>query len=132
MNRAFRRGAFAAEQRRQSEDLVEVPREEWERRVSSVPPGLARVWRSRDWLVQLYDIDGRRRLSIRRTDMRGDGRASDGITWDQLQAIKRECGFGDHWAVEVYPADVDVVDVAAMRHLWLLASAPSFAWRRER
>jgi hypothetical protein len=33
------------------------------------------------------------------------------------------------WAVEIYPADGDVVAVANMRHLWLLPEAPAFAWR---
>ena len=35
------------------------------------------------------------------------------------EAKRRGCGARD--AVEVYPADADVVNVANMRHLWLVA-----------
>lgn len=52
----------------------------------------------------------------------------DGITWDELQALKRQCGFGDRFAVEVYPADLDVVNVGNLRHLWVLQGALPFAW----
>jgi hypothetical protein len=30
--------------------------------------------------------------------------------------------------VEVYPPDEAVVNVANIRHLWLLAEAPAYAW----
>ncbi len=60
------------------------------------------------------------------------GSWTDGITWDELQRLKAEAGFGDAWAVEVYPPDADLVDVASMRHLWLLADRPPFGWTRRR
>lgn len=111
--------------------LAEVPRDHW-------PPALqsftrvSRVWRSQDFLVQLYDESGPAlfRLSVIRTSIRGD-RWADGITWDELQRIKREVGFGDCDALEVYPADRDVVNVANMRHLWIMRDPVPFAWRRD-
>lgn len=33
-------------------------------------------------------------------------------------------------AGEVFPAESDVVNVANMRHLWLLREPPPFGWRR--
>ena len=70
------------------------------------------------------------RLSVNRTAIEGP-RWKEGVSWDELQAIKRQCGYGDHDAVEVFPRDVDVVNVANMRHLWILDPAQPlpFAWR---
>lgn len=67
-------------------------------------------------------------MSVCRTSMR-QGRWVDGISWDDLQRLKREAGYGESDAVEVYPADSDVVNVANMRHLWILETPIRFAWR---
>lgn len=108
--------------------LVEVPRRDWPNQNG---PQLS-VWRSRDYLVQvLPEPHAVARLSINRTSLSGD-RWQDHITWDDLQRLKGECGFGDHFAVEVFPADSEVVNVANMRHLWVLEAAPAFAWSRAR
>ena len=48
----------------------------------------------------------------------------DGITWDELQRIKNECLGEDVWCVEVYPAQSELLDVANMRHLWVLDEPP--------
>lgn len=111
---------------KQPATLREVPRDEW----PSLTRAPLRVWRSRDFLVQEFAADSPAmvRLSICRTAMLGD-RWQDNITWDDLQRLKRECGYGDVDAIEVFPADVDVVNVANMRHLWIMASPIEFAWR---
>lgn len=107
-----------------------VPRHEWPEHLQSAP--IRRVWRSRSYLVQEY-IEAAPvsvRLSILRTTLDPQaGRWVDGITWDELQRIKREVGYGDRDAVEIYPADRDVVNVANLRHLWVLAEPVPFAWR---
>jgi len=107
--------------------LREVPRDQWPRQ----PDAMLRVLRSRLFLVQEYaaPFPAKARLSVCRTSRVGD-RWEDGITWDELQQIKRECGYGDCDAVEVYPADADMVNVAAMRHLWVMDAPIPFAWRR--
>lgn len=94
-----------------------------------IPEGV-QVWGSRDHLAVLYhDPNGHDRLTINSTLMdRSTGRWDDGITWDELMAIKAQCGFADRWAVEVYPPDAEVVDVANLRHLWLLPAPPPYAW----
>lgn len=90
-----------------------------------------RVLRSRRFLVQEFvEPGGIVRLSINRTTLRGDGRWDDGITWDELQRLKAEAGYGDRFAVEVYPADGDVVNEGNLRHLWILPEPLAFAWRR--
>ena len=88
------------------------------------------VWRSRDFLVQLYfeAKTGFHRLSCTRTELKSDGSYKDGITWDELMRLKREAGFGNKWAVECYPADAEIVNVANHRHLFLLPAKPPFGW----
>lgn len=90
------------------------------------------VWRSRSFLVQVFDATSPAiaRLSVNRTTLRGE-RWEDGISWDELQAIKNDCGYGIHDAVEVYPDARDVVNVANMRHLWILEEKLPFAWRKK-
>lgn len=87
------------------------------------------LWRSRDFLVQIYkENDDVERLSVIRTKVEGD-RFVDGISWEDLQRLKRECGRGDRDAVEIFPADKDIVNVANMRHLWVLPYPFDLAWR---
>lgn len=108
--------------------LMPIPREQW--------PGTPtddvrlRAWRSRDFLVQEFAAKAPAdvRLSINRTTLVGD-RWSDNITWDELQRIKTECGYAERDAVEVFPPDRNVVNVANMRHLWVLREPLAFAWR---
>jgi len=91
------------------------------------------VWRNYRFLVCVYaEKDGAQRVSINRTMIEEDtGQWVDGITWDELQEIKRQIGRGGAWAVEVYPSDESQVNVANMRHLWLLPAAPAFAWGKK-
>lgn len=42
------------------------------------------------------------------------------ITWDELQAIKNQVWGKDARAIEVYPAQGDVVNSGNWRHLWRL------------
>lgn len=120
--------ALERENARWPETLREIPRDEWPRQ----PANVLAIWRSRRFLVQVYDEGGGLvRLSICRTTVdAGAGRWHDGIGWDDLQRLKSECGFGHRDAVELYPADRDVVDVANMRHLWLPPVPVWFAWRK--
>lgn len=90
-----------------------------------------RAWRSPSFLAVLYrDSKGFHRLSINRTAIDNLGRWRDEITWDELLRVKAECGFGSHWAVEMYPPESEVVNDANMRHLFLVAEPPPFAWKK--
>ena len=115
------------ENARQPARMTLVPREYWPS--IHLPPGLESVWRSRGFLAQLYTHEPVPRLSVSRTSLHGD-RWQDEIAWDDLMRVKSECGFGDRWAVECYPPDSEVVNVANMRHLWLLDAPPTFGWKR--
>ena len=125
------------EQRRQLERenarrpavLTEIPRSQWPE--DSRQPDRVRVWVSRDYLVQEFacaDPLVNARLSICRTSHNGE-RWDDGVSWEELMRIKREIGYGSRDAVEIYPADADVVNVANMRHLWLVAGELAFKWK---
>ena len=103
--------------------------------IASRPGAPVRALRSRAHLVQVFaEADGVVRLSVQRTDIRPDGEWADGISWDDLQRLKAEAGYGDREAVEVYPPDADVVNVAAIRHLWVLPEGERvpFSWASDR
>lgn len=100
----------------------------------SMPFGVERVLRSRTFLVQVYQPHvptGAIRLSVCRTELAADGaRWKDDITWEELQRLKGEAGFADREAVEVFPPDTSIVNVANMRHLWVLPAGErmAFSW----
>lgn len=131
MNRRERRAAatnLRQENKQQPDQLVAVPNTEWPRKEKR----LEAVFRSNKFLVQVYDEDnGIVRLSVCRTEINKAGDWSDRITWDELQEIKRQCCFGNFDAVEIYPQTSDVVNVANMRHLWVLPNKLDFAWRKQ-
>lgn len=53
---------------------------------------------------------------------------ADGLTWDELQAIKRDVGFGDWYGFEIYPPDQQVVNAANIRHLWISPEPFGIGW----
>jgi hypothetical protein len=70
------------------------------------------------------------RLSVTKNKLGfGDRTFADGIAWDELQWVKREVGYGDQMAVEIYPEDRLIVNDCNMRHLWILASPIDVGWR---
>lgn len=132
LNRTERRAAesyMRAENAKWPEQMKEWPRDEWPESAASRAPNLLRVFRSRHFLVQEFVAPSPAlvRLSVNRAAIAGD-RWQDGISWEEMQAIKDQCGYADRDAVEVFPASVDVVNVANMRHLWVLSEPLSFKW----
>lgn len=109
--------------------LREIPETE-------LPPNLPtgkdirlKAWGNKDFLVQLYDYGSGLRLSICRTGVKGFGKNNnpiwkDNISWDELQYIKAEVGFADAWACEFYPPEEKIVNVANIRHLWIMKEPP--------
>lgn len=111
------------------ERLTRIPPEEFP--IRSDNP--AQAWQSRHYLVQLYPDPNPEypeliRLSVSRTRMQTTGRWQDGITWDELQNIKREVGYGGWYGMEIYPPDHEEINVQNMRHLWLLPKPLSIGW----
>lgn len=124
--------ALRIENFKYSDRLVELQVEKFN--LHDKYPGMAnypvRAWRSRQFCVMAFDEKpGITRLSINRTQINGDGEWLDGITWEQLQEIKSQVGYGDKDAVEVYPANKDIQFVANMRHLFVFDEPLDFVWR---
>jgi len=113
-----------------SETFVSIPEKRW----APLPDGWPRpdaVYRSSRFLAQVFARrDGARRISVMRTMIDESGNWLQGISWDDLMAVKSGCGFANCWAVECFPAETEVVNVANLRHLFVLPEAPAFAWRR--
>lgn len=118
--------------RRWPAHLVQIPREQVEEIERETPQSRPRleVWRSRDYLVQVFQEErGILRMSVNRSRfIVHANRWDDGLTWDELQRCKREIGRGEVYAIEIYPRDVDIVNVANMRHLWLLPEPLNIGW----
>ena len=106
-----------------------IPRGEW----PYVPENLVEVYQSSKFIVQRYLEKGQIRLSINHVDIKDcvDGKPiwKEGITWDDLQNIKNSIGYEDYWFVEVYPPKEDMVNVANIRHLWLI-DKPPYGWSK--
>ncbi len=107
--------------------LQKIPRESW--------PAIAQaskvkeVWQSAGFVVQIQDeLDGVERMSVNRSLLNAEGEWEDGITWDEMQEIKRQCGRGDKCAIEIFPPDVSEVNDHNIRHLWVLKDPPPFMW----
>ena len=128
----------SAAQRREAGRLNELPRGPLKEIVGishmpGAPSGIARAWKDNRYSVQLFHpVDAGHfgyveRLSIRRHDEACE------FPWDEIQAIKnRVCG-DCREAIELFPVQDDVVDVANMCHLWVLPegrTAP-FGWRKK-
>jgi hypothetical protein len=106
--------------------LAKVPQHEWP---EFRPAGLVEVWRSRAFLAQIYtEPAGFERMSVCRTAHNGTTWV-DQISWEEMMQLKRECGRGQMDAVEVFPADDDIVNVANMRHLFFPPEVLSFKWK---
>ena len=99
-------------------------------RPDDAPEHMLSMWGSRDHFAVLWlDPNGFQRLTINSTTLdTRTGTWADGLTWDELMKVKNECGFAANWCVEVYPPRAEIVDVSAMRHLWLLGGPPACAW----
>lgn len=116
-----------AENRKYGQVLMRVPRAQWPHEIKD----LFLVFRSRDFLVQFFTRTPRPavcRMTVSRTMIDAKGEWLQGITWDDLMRLKGEAGFGACWAVEVFPPQWEVVNVANMRHLWILEKKPEYAW----
>ena len=110
---------------------AEIPKSEWPNLFSGGGDNTrTRVWRSCDFLIQEFTLPGDLiRLSICRTDLNPQGKWKDNISWDELQMIKKLIGYADQDAVEIFPEEEHMVNVANMRHLWVLPDPIPWKWQ---
>lgn len=115
--------------KRFTEEFTRIPPYQW----PEGPPTIAKrmaVLRNKNFLVQIFQEEPGYRISVNRTALNKQGEFDDGITWDELFTIKNAVGYGDMDAVELYPRERDIVNVANMRHLWVFNKQLPFGWRK--
>lgn len=94
-------------------------------------PDFVQAVRNENFLVQIFKEKYTTRLSINRTELNKDGSGwLDGITWDDIQKIKANLGYRDSCAIEIYPPEKDLVNVANIRHIFIVDKAPEFMWKK--
>ena len=94
-------------------------------------PSRIEVMISRKYLVQIFnEQNGTIRISCNRTSLDQFGNWEENLSWDELMEIKRQAGYGDRYAVEVLPGDADIVNVANLRHIWIMPH-PIVGWRKK-
>ena len=108
--------------------MKEVPPSEWEHFNQDKVYKVIQLFRSSKFLVQVRQREDQICLAINRTQ-RCKGREGtdwlDAITWDEIQEIKNQCGFRNKWLIEYYPPESRTVNIANIRHLWVLNEEPS-------
>jgi hypothetical protein len=115
--------------------LKEVTEDKWPaqyRDLFSCP--VLKVFRSEDYLVTVFEErPGVHRISACRAEINNDGSFKDGIEWMELQRLKNEAGYEAYDAVEIFPAQKDLVNVSNMRHLWVVLDCPELpiTWRNK-
>lgn len=123
------RAVIAREAAERPVELSPVPRDRWPPPKPSAPYPVEVFW-NRQFLVQVFNEASGMRMTVNRTTVNKAGNWDENISWEDLQQLKREAGYGGFWAVEIFPPDQHVINVANMRHLWLLNEAPAFGWRK--
>ena len=109
--------------------LQKVPESEWP--THCFDPYRIEVWKSRRHLVQVFSESSEiLRVSVNTVVAGKADKWVDGITWEELMEIKRQIGRGHEYAVEVLPRDKDIVNVANIRHFWILPE-PVCGWLRD-
>lgn len=95
-------------------------------------PDFVQAVRNRDFLVQIFKEEYATRLSINKTKLNKDGSGwEDGIFWDDIQRIKNNLGYRDYCAIEIYPPERDLVNVANIRHVFVVKHEPEFMWKNQ-
>ncbi len=91
------------------------------------------AWRSKRFLAQVYrEANGSIRISVCRSewDLQKQSWRED-ISWDDLMQIKQQIGYSNAWAYECFPPEVETINVANMRHLFIPSEQPTFGWRND-
>ena len=112
-----------------TDQFVIIPTGDWPPQLQNETAIRLHVYRNNKFLVQIFNDNNWIRISINRTIIGNNGHWVDDITWDELQIIKSQIGYGNFMAVEIYPKDKDIVNVANMRHLWIINDKTELGWR---
>lgn len=118
------------ENRKYSEKFVKLKVNSLRSKYKGAPDN---VYRNKYFLIQEFvEANNIVRLSICRTRIKMNGAWQDRISWDELYEIKNKLGFEYFDAVEVFPKTEDYVNVANLRHIWILQKPLPFVWRSKK
>jgi hypothetical protein len=126
---------LARESQKFSEEMQMIPYEEWPsiHKSTELKCKPLALWRSKKFMAQVVEEpNGSIRISINRTSINSKYEFIDGISWDDLQNIKNQIGFQDFDCIELYPAREDVVNVANIRHLFVLPESSIYNWSTQK
>lgn len=86
------------------------------------------TWCSKSFLVEIFDVNKNwERMRVHRNAFNPTFTAYlDGISWDTVMDLKRECGRGDREAVELFPRDIHSIPFQ-VRHFWVRKSGSIMA-----
>ena len=105
-----------------------VPKEQWPE--AGRMENMIEVWLSNRYMAQVFNEgEGVLRVSVCRTSIDAAGIWEQNLSWDELMDIKRQICHSDSYAVEVLPPDPDIVNIANLRHFWILPQ-PVVGWSR--
>jgi hypothetical protein len=71
-----------------------------------------------EYFVEVFQVEARWGKSIRLAVQRGDKESVR--SWRILQDIKNDLAGRDSVAIEIYPREIEVSDIANIYHLWVL------------
>lgn len=98
--------------------------------------GITEIWVSNSFRLAVFvHADGTEQLNIHRTHIDHENDAwKDGITWDEMMELKRQCGRGERDFFEWFPRDSNIVNNGNFRHLWLAnedGKIPAFLFEKK-
>lgn len=126
MNRSERR-AINQRNRNFSRKFQEIPKEQWPE--DGEQNQRFKVLRNNEFFVQLFhEPNDVIRMSVNRVEVDTNGDWKQDISWDDLHSIKAMLGYSDKYAIELYPDLYNLVNVANLRHLWILDEPLPIGW----
>lgn len=131
LNRAQRRALEKAKRfliNSYPEELTRVAEDDPNMPYTSHAQDLDSVWRNKKYTVMVWNVPAGKKITISRNTWDSHScRYKDGITWDEIMEIKRGVGFGDQNAIEFYPPDDEIINIANVRHIWILPKSDTDA-----
>ena len=110
------------------EELTRVSEDDPNLPYTSHPQDLDSIWRNKKFTVMVWNVPAGKKMTISRNTWDSHAcRYKDGITWDEIMEIKRGIGMGEENAVEFYPPDSEVINIANVRHIWILPKSATDA-----
>jgi len=125
---------MARENAKYGRELVKIEYADWPENVKNYDGPLKPIaaWRNARFFVQVCEEpNGAVRISVNRTQIDETYNMVAGITWDELYIIKNEIGYADKDCIEIYPAESTLVNVANIRHLFVLNEPHPFNWKNK-